>query len=225
MKKLLGIFALASTIALQAQNVVFSKVVTTKENTDKNLYSTSQHLANAEYLAEVEVLGFTTDDALVFKQVYSKAKEVGANTLEWQPFISIDDKPQKLDPHHYKLALYYSDSKNLEAEQSNVYIFGSSTKDVKITINDKKITLPARSYIVYPLNTNDLVDVRVGGFLGSRIKVNGSQVKDNFYFQLSGNKVTGAEANINLKGGDILGVDPSFGEFLKIIYKRQALVK
>lgn len=225
MSKLIGIFALVSTLSLQAQNVVFSKVVTTKENTDKNLYSTNQHLANAEYLAEVEVLGYTTDDALVFKQVYSKAKEVGANTLLWQPFVSIDDKPQTLDPHHYKLALYYDDSKKLEKEQSNVYIFGSSTKDVKIAINDRKITLPARSYIVYPLNTGDLVDVRIGGFLGSRIKISGSQVKDNFYFQLSGNKLTGAEANINLKGGDILGVDPSFGEFLKIIYKRQAIAR
>ena len=225
MRKLFTIVGLVAATFSFAQNVVFSKVVKTLENTDKNLISVTAPLDNAEFLAEIEVLGFTNDDAALYKQVYAKAKEVGANVLEWQPFISIDDKPQKLDPHHYKLNLYYKEGITANAQSTNIMIFGAATKDVKIALNDKKITLPARTYIVYPLKSNEVLDLRIGSFLGSRIKVSGSTAADQFYFQLSGNKVGAGEASLNLKGGDILGVDPSFGEFLKLIYKRISFVK
>ena len=59
------------------QNVFLTKVEKTKENTDKFLYHIDQETNAAEYLGEIEVQGFSKDDATAFSQIYKKAKEVG----------------------------------------------------------------------------------------------------------------------------------------------------
>lgn len=216
-RTLLSSALLLTTIALNAQIITFAKVIKTNDNQDKNIYSSTEEFSEEDLLAQIEIDGYTSDDALVYSQIYKKAKEVGANIVQWQPPVNIDGRKQEINLHNYKLNLYYREQSI--SKEGIAYIFGSPTKDVKITLNNKKLLLPARSYIKYNLAPGKLLELNVGGFLGSRIKVKGSTANDEFYFQISGGKLGAEDEGLKIKSGDIVGVDPSFGEFLKIIYK------
>ena len=86
MKKILLLnLALLSTV-LFGQNVVLNKVVKTHTNDDKVFYKINPETTAADYLGEVEVQGFSEQDAKVFGMIYKKAKEIGANAFSWKPF-------------------------------------------------------------------------------------------------------------------------------------------
>jgi hypothetical protein len=72
------------------------------------------------------------------------------------------------------------------------------------------------------LSNNDITDVSVGKFLGSRIKLQGKEGQQEQYFQIFGKKVSAnspSNPGINFKTGDIVGLEKSFANFLITIYK------
>ena len=206
-----------------AQNVYLSKVEKTNTNTDKFLYKKAETITDAEYLGEIEVQGFSKDDAAVFSLIYKKAKEIGANTFSLKPFENIDGTPQPLNPANYKIALYYTPNEKLKDQDGKLYIFASSDKEQKISINKKDYLLAPRSYLVQDIISGEVYIISTKKLLGSTIKVRPTTNKENLYFQVSSLKVksdTSGTGGLNLKSGDIIGLEKSYAEFLSLIYTK-----
>ncbi|MFN1218691.1 hypothetical protein ACKW6Q_17125 [Chryseobacterium kwangjuense] len=206
-----------------AQNVYLSKVEKTIDNTDKFLYKKAESVTGAEYLGEIEVQGYSNDDAAVFSLIYKKAKEIGANTFSFKPFENIDGTPQPLNPANYKIALYYTPKESLTGKDGMLYIFASSDKDQKININKKDYILTPRSYLTLDIIPGEIYTISTKKLLGSTIKVQPKNNDENLYFQVSAAKVksdTSGIGGLNLKSGDIIGLEKSFAEFLSLIYSQ-----
>lgn len=204
-----------------AQNVYLSKVEKTNDNTDKFLYKKAESIVDAQYLGEIEVQGFSKDDAAVFSMVYKKAKEIGANTFSFKPFENIDGTPQPFNPANYKIALYYTPKEKLTEQNGKLYVFASSDKDQKIGINKKDYLLTPRSYIALDIIPGEIYTISTKKLLGSTIKVQPKTDNENLYFQASSLKVksdTSGSGGLNLKSGDIIGLEKSYAEFLSFIY-------
>lgn len=224
MKKVL-IAALVFMIQLFiAQNVYLTKVEKTHENTDKFLYKINEEIKNAEYLGEIEVQGFSRYDADVFSLIYNKAKEIGANTFALKPFETVDGSLQNFNPANYKLALYYLPKDKLTDQTGNLYLFASSDKDQKIALNKTDYVIPPRSYLVVRTIPDQVYTISTKKLLGSTIKIQPKENSLNQYFQISATKIKADETGtggLNLKSGDIIGLEKSYAEFLSVIYNKQ----
>jgi hypothetical protein len=207
-----------------AQNVYLTKVEKTHENTDKFLYKINEEIKNAEYLGEIEVQGFSRYDADVFSLIYKKAKEIGANTFALKPFETVDGSLQNFNPANYKLALYYLSKDKLTDQTGNLYLFASSDKDQKIALNKTDYVIPPRSYLVVKTIPGQVYTISTKKLLGSTIKIQPKENSSNQYFQISATKIKADETGtggLNLKSGDIIGLEKSYAEFLSVIYNKQ----
>lgn len=222
MKQFLFIFSLLSFTIIGAQSVTISKMANIHENKDKHLYKI-EDISKAEYLGEIEIGGFSNDDALMFSNIYSRAKKMGANAFKLRPIETIDGKLEPFDPNHYFLSVYYMPSESAEKEENNIaFLIGSPTTSQKIGVNQEKITIPERSFKKIKLNPGEIYTISTLKFLGSSIKLTASDNENTNYFQVSGFKVKSnpyGQAGINLKSGDIIRLEKSYGMFLTTIYQ------
>ncbi|WP_353148436.1 hypothetical protein [Chryseobacterium sp.] len=222
MKNLAIIFFVLCIQLWSAQNVFLTRIEKTHDNADNFLYKKGDSVADAVYLGLVEVQGFSKDDAAVFSLLYKKAKEIGANTFALQPFENVDGTPQPFNPANYKIALYYTPKAKLGGQNGMIYIFASSEKDQKISVNKKDYTLSPRSFIKLKIEPGEIYTISTKKLLGSTVKVQPKTSDDNLYFQISSLKVksdTSGYGGLNLKSGDIVGLEKSYAEFLSVIYK------
>lgn len=207
-----------------AQNVYLSKVEKTNDNSDKFFYKKEDAVTDAVYLGEIEVQGFSKDDAAVFSMVYKKGKEIGANTFTLKPFENIDGSPQSFNPANYKIALYYTPKDKLAAQHGDLYLFASSEKKQKISVNKEDYTLSPRSFLKFKTVPGEVYTISTKKLLGSTIKIQPKTGDDSLYFQVSALKVkpdTSGVGGLNLKSGDIIGLEKSYAEFLSLIYKEE----
>ncbi|RKS96912.1 hypothetical protein [Chryseobacterium defluvii] len=210
-----------------AQNVYLTKVEKTNDNTDKFLYKINEEITDAQYLGEVEIQGFSKDDALTFSLIHKKAKEIGANTFVLKPFENIDGSLQEFNPSNYKLSLYYLPKEKLSPQSGKLYLFASSGKQQKININKKDYNLLPRSYIILDTEPGEVYTISTKKLLGSTIKVQPKTGESNQYFQVSALKVKSDESGVgglNVKSGDIIRLEKSFADFLSVIYKSQPVL-
>ncbi|RLJ34424.1 hypothetical protein CLU97_3937 [Chryseobacterium sp. 7] len=221
MKNIAIIFSVLCIQLWSAQNVYLTKVEKTNDNTDKFLYKKEEAIADAIYLGEVEVQGFSKDDALIFSLVHKKAKEIGANTFQLKPFENVDGSPQPFNTANYKIALYYTPKEKLPAQHGEMYIFASSEKDQKISINRKDYIISPRSFLKLKVIPGEVYTISTKKLLGSTVKIQPKPNDDNAYFQISSLKVkpdNSGVGGLNLKSGDIIGLEKSYAEFLRAIY-------
>ena len=207
-----------------AQNVLLNKVEKVHDNKDKFFYFLSEENHNSEYLGEVEVRGFTKDDPEIFSAVYRKAKEVGANSFCFKPFEKVDGSLAKFDPVHYRLSLYYTPKNVFNSSKGKIYIFASSDKDQKIRVNNTDYILAPRSFIEIPTESDEVYTVSTKKLLGATIKVQTKTENTSYYFRVSSSKVKADDSGVgglNLKSGDIIGLESSYGDFLRAIYQKQ----
>lgn len=224
MKNTAIIFSILCIQLWNAQNVYLSKVEKTNDNSDKILYKKAEAENEAIYLGEAEVQGFSNDDAMVFSLVYKKAKEIGANTFTIKPFENIDGSPQAFNPSNYKIALYYTPKEKLKVQEGSLYIFASSEKDQKININKKDYIITPRSFLKLKIVPGEVYTVSTKKLLGSTVKVQPKTNDENLYFQVSSLKIkpdTSGVGGLNLKSGDVIGLEKSYAEFLSAIYKEE----
>ncbi|MEG0929139.1 hypothetical protein [Chryseobacterium sp.] len=224
MKNIAIIFSVLCIQLLSAQNVFLTKVEKTNDNSDKFLYKINAAATDAIYLGEVEVQGFSKDDAMVFSLIYKKTKEIGANTFAIKPFENIDGSPQEFNASNYKIALYYTPKEKLADQNGAMYIFASSEKDQKVNVNRKDYTLSPRSFFKLKIIPGEVYTISTKKLLGSTIKVQPKSNDENLYFQISSLKVkpdTSGVGGLNLKSGDVVGLEKSYAEFLSTIYKEQ----
>ncbi len=207
-----------------AQNVVLNKVVKTHSNDDKVLYKINPDSVSSEYLGEIEVQGFSDDDAKVFGMVYKKAKEIGANAFSYQPFETIDETVPQFDSAHHKLSLYYVVPNGFPKEDNVVYLISSPYKKQTIGINKKNIVFEPRTYRKLKLLPGEIYTVSTKKLLGSSIKVSAQENQPVQFFQFSAFSVNSnpyGTAGINLKSGDITKLEQSYAQFLTTIYQYQ----
>jgi hypothetical protein len=222
MKNLITAIFVLSVQFIFAQNVYLTKVEKTNNNTDKFLYHIKEEISSAEYLGEIEVQGFSNDDAAVFSQIYKKAKEVGANSFSVNPFESIDGNAQKFDVAHYKLKLYYLPADKFSGENGNLYLYAASAKDQKISVNRKDYLLAPRTYLKMILVSGEVYTISTKKLLGSTIKIQKNAKNSDQYYQISSARLGNSSQNdgtLHLKSGDIVGLEKSFAEFLSVIYE------
>ncbi|MDR6372696.1 hypothetical protein J2795_003645 [Chryseobacterium bernardetii] len=220
MKNIAILFSILCIQFWSAQNVYMTRVEKTNDNPDKFLFR-KEAAADAIYLGEVEVQGFSKDDALVFSLVYKKAKEIGANTFELKPFENVDGTPQPFNAANYKIALYYTPKEKLAVKHGEMYIFASSDKEQKISINRKDYTVAPRSFLKLKVIPEEVYTISTRKLLGSTVKIQPKADDDNVYFQISSLKVkpdNSGVGGLNLKSGDIIGLEKSYAEFLSTIY-------
>ena len=221
MKKILLLnLALLSTV-LFGQNVVLNKVVKTHTNDDKVFSKINPETTAADYLGEVEVQGFSEQDAKVFGMIYKKAKEIGANAFSWKPFEEVDGSLTKFEPSHYKLSLFYVQLSDFPKEENTVYFISSPYKKQTISINRDKKDFEPRSYTKINLDAGEIYTISTRKLLGSTIKIAAQQNQPVQYFQLSGLAVNSNDDNkpgINFKSGDIIRLAQSYAQFLTTIY-------
>lgn len=205
-----------------SQNVVLSKVVKSIDNNDKFLYKIDPALSSAEFLGEVEVQGFSDNDAEVFGKIHKKAKEIGANAFAYLPFDTVDGRVSKFNPAHYKLSLYYLTSSNFPKEENRVYFISSPHKKQTIAINQEKITFMPRTFTDLYLPAGEVYTISTRKILGSSINIAAQQNQPVQYFQLSGaslNSNQSGHPGINFKSGDIIRLEQSYAQFLTTIYQ------
>lgn len=225
MKNIAIIFSIVCAQLWSAQNVYLSKVEKTNDNSDKFLYKKVETETGAIYLGEAEVQGFSKDDAMVFSLVYKKAKEIGANTFAIKPFENIDGSPQAFNASNYKIALYYTPREKLRIQEGAMYIFASAEKDQKININKKDYIIPPRSFFKLKIVPGEVYTISTKKLLGSTVKVQPKTNDENLYFQVSSLKIkpdTSGVGGLNLKSGDVVGLEKSYAEFLSAIYTEKA---
>ncbi|MBW7677004.1 hypothetical protein [Chryseobacterium chendengshani] len=207
---------------ISAQNIYLTKVEKTNVNTDKFLYHLKESGNDAQYLGEIEVQGFSKDDAAVFSQIYKKAKEIGANSFSVKPFESIDENPQKFNASHYRLQLFYMPAEKFSLEEGNLYLFAASQKDQKISINRKDYILQPRTYLKISMISGEIYTISTKKLLGSTIKIQKGAKNSDQYYQISSARLGNSSKNdgtLHLKSGDIVGLEKSFAEFLSVIYQ------
>lgn len=212
------IFAFSFTL-FNAQDVYLSKVVKVNDNTDKIFIKISKETP-AEYLGQIDVQGFSSDDENVFSKIYKKAKEIGANAFAYEPFETVDEIEQPFNPANYRIKLFYITKEELSKNSQQLYLFSSSEKSQTISVNKKNYVLEPRSYLSLTTVRGDVYTISTKKFLGSAIKISNTDGIPQ-YFQVSALKVSSnksGDAGINLKSGDIIGVDRSYGDFLRMIY-------
>lgn len=220
-KTILTPILLFTAVFFNAQNIFLTKVEKTKENKDKYFVKVDLNNPSAEYLGEIDVQGFSNNDMDVFERIYNKAKEIGANAFAYQPFETVDEKIQPFNPSNYKIRLYYISKEEYAKPSEIIYLFSSSGKSQTISINKKDFVMPSRSFTAVKTISGEIYTISTKKFLGSTIKVQGKSESPAQYYQVSSLKIrsnTFGEPGVNLKSGDILGLDRSFGDFLRMIY-------
>ena len=203
--------------------VTLNKVEKINENKDKFFYKING-VSKSEFLGEILVNGYSNDDVKTFGDIYKKAKQIGANTFSLKPIENIDGSFQPFNPAYYILNLYYTKPENIDNEENVAYLISSSDKIQKIAINGKTTELQPRSFLKLKLSESEILTVSTRKLLGSSVKLSGKQDQPSLYFSMTDFKIRsndGIYGGINLKSGDITGLEKSFGMFLTTIYKEQ----
>lgn len=223
MSKLLFLLSVFCFQLFYLQIVTLNKVEKTNDNKDKFFYKIN-NTTKSELLGEILVNAFSNDDVQIFGDVYKKAKQIGANSFSLKPIENIDGTIQSFNPSYYILNLYYTNVDDIAAEENWVYLVSSSEKKQKININNKTTELQPRSFIKFNLNDNEVVSVSTRKLLGSTVKLSAKAGQPSLYLSLSDFKIRSNDSiygGVNLKSGDITGLEKSFGMFLTTIYTEQ----
>ena len=212
---------------IPAQNVIFNKIESTVANTDQFLYLINTENTEAKFLAEIEVQGYSNDHVETFKKIVSKAKEVGANAFAYQPFLKLDENDTQIDLTHYKLNLYYLDKELFPNTNNNeVVLIASATHEQKLKWNDEKISLPENSFLRFKLIPGEVYSLSTRNLFGSTVKLSYNKTQKIQYFLISAFNVKidkSGVGGLNLKSGDIIPIDRSFGDFLTIVMQNATI--
>ena len=225
MKRFFVVLSLSVSAVLFSQSVTLSKGVKVNQNNDKFFYKVDSEIPNAEYLGEIQVDGFSKNDADTFSLIYKKAKTLGANAFSLNQKESIDGLDKSLDSEHYQLNLYYLPSDQFKKEDNTVYIFSYEPKNQNIRIDNKKRVLQPKHYIKLNLVEGETSSISTKKILGSKVMLQGKAGQPVQYFMVTSFNLhsdqSGTNGGIFLKSGDVTPVEKSFAQFLQLIYKEQ----
>ncbi|MDY3528634.1 hypothetical protein PG593_02425 [Riemerella anatipestifer] len=187
------------------------------ENTDKSFHRLiKEDTEKARYIGKLEVANASVnDDRINYVAIYNKAKFIGANAYQIIFPETIDGLENK---RYYTVLLYFIDVENITKNHNKIYLFNIGDKAQKLKVGDKRLTLLPKSY--YKINlTEHPIDISVGGFLGSRIKLpSKTGINNSLYFNVSKTSLKGKEGFLNLKTGDLERLDENYANYLLNFY-------
>ena len=223
MRKLLFLISVFCCQFFYLQIVTLNKVEKTNDNKDKFFYKINEP-SKSEFLGEVLVNSYSDNDVEIFGDIYKKAKQIGANSFSLKPIENIDGTIQNFNSSYYILNLYYTNIDDIPNEENVAYLVSSSEKKQKININNKTTEFEPRSFIRLDLNENEVMSVSTRKLLGSTVKLSAKSGQPSLYLSLTNFKIRSNDSlygGVNLKSGDITGLEKSFGMFLTTIYSEQ----
>jgi len=223
MRKLLFLISVFCFQLFYLQIVTLNKVEKTNDNKDKFFYKINEP-SKSEFLGEILVNSYSDKDVEIFGDIYKKAKQIGANSFSLKPIENIDGTIQNFNSSYYILNLYYTNIDDIPNEENVAYLVSSSEKKQKININNKTIELEPRSFIRLDLKGSEVMSVSTRKLLGSTVKLSAKSGQPSLYLSLTNFKIRSNDSlygGVNLKSGDITGLEKSFGMFLTTIYAEQ----
>lgn len=223
MRKLLFLISIFCCQFFYLQIVTLNKVEKTNDNKDKFFYKINES-SKSEFLGEILVNSYSDNDVEIFGDIYKKAKQVGANSFSLKPIENIDGTIQNFNSSYYILNLYYTSIDAIPNEENVAYLVSSSDKKQKININNKTTELEPRSFIRLDLKESEVLSVSTRKLLGSTVKLSAKAGQPSLYLSLTNFKIRSNDSiygGVNLKSGDITGLEKSFGMFLTTIYSEQ----
>lgn len=220
MKIISSLFLLLFAVTLNAQDVLLNKVSKVNDNTDKFLFLINKDQSSAEYLGEMQVRGYSNNDAEVFSMIYKKAKEIGANTFSLKLIENVDGTFQIFNPSNYFINLYYTPKAAIQNSKGKIFVFAGSEKKQKIEVNNEDFILNPRSYLVLNARINETNSISTKKFLGSTLRLSFNETQTSGYFQIKPFSVKG-NYGLNFKSGDVIGLEESYANFLTVIYTKQ----
>ncbi len=215
-------FAVAVMQLFDAQNVALTEVKQMSENKDTFLYQVSSDQSNKTYLGTLEVQGYSNNDPEVFKMIYEKSKKIGANAFSLFPFRSVDGQVVEFNPANYRLQLFYVEQDQLPKEDNCMYVMNTTAKSKKVRYNNIDIVVPPRTYFKRILDPDKVYTLSTRKFLGSSVQLKAKENQPVQFFQIESARIKAnpyGASGINIKSGDISGLEKSYAEFLKTIYK------
>ena len=225
MKRLLSLLLLFVIMFTMAQDIYLRKIHDIHtDKSDTSFFALAKPFEGSKLLAEMEVIGDTESIQELFFKIRYKAKEIGANSYTINYYQNIDGTQQEFDLSHFKLNLYFSSIKNIVNDMVSVYVFSSSNKIKNISINNTKITLLPNSFIKLIPAFGQRVKISTRKLLGSTISYSNTKGSGTVYFQVLGfsfRENSDYSGSLNIKTGDIIRLDPYFGQFLTLIYQEQ----
>lgn len=223
MRKLLFLISVFCFQFFYLQIVTLNKVEKTNDNKDKFFYKINEP-SRSEFLGEILVNAYSDKDVEIFGDIYKKAKQIGANSFSLKPIENIDGTIQNFNSSYYILNLYYTNIDDIPNEENVAYLVSSSEKKQKININNKTTELEPRSFIKLNLKESEVMSVSTRKLLGSTVKLSAKEGQPALYLSLTNFKIRSNDSiygGVNLKSGDITGLEKSFGMFLTTIYTEQ----
>ncbi|AZZ58904.1 hypothetical protein [Riemerella anatipestifer] len=218
MKKIILALSLCLSVAGFSQRYDLVEIKDKIESTDKSFFRLIQEdIEKAHYLGKLEVANASTDDKVNYVAIYNKAKFIGANAYQIIFPETIDGLKAK-NKQYYAVLLYSINVENITRVHDEVYLFNIGDKARKLKIEDKILTLLPKSYYKISL-TEKPIDVSVGGFLGSRIKLpTKTGTNNSLYFNVSDTSLRGKDGFLNLKTGDLERLDEAYANYLLNFY-------
>lgn len=218
MKKIV-IFCLLSFVSFGfSQNVELLNPTQRLEATDDLLYRIKS-FEDAVYLGELKVNPTTGDDFKLFSDVYHQAKSIGANA-----YIVEDEQingKSSANDEPFILKLFYLSPEKFKEKRNMLFLFGSSKKDIKIRINDKKGIINAKSYYVIPLQAGQEYKIATRQLLGTSMRFVTSENDKNKYYKITTINFLPQNGNLSFKSSDIISIERSFADFLTVIYQKE----
>lgn len=219
MRKLAILLFIFSFGLFFSQRVTLKSVEKKLENKDDFLYRITD-TNNAVYLAELEV-DFWNKDFELFSEIYQMAKSVGANAYQYVSDKELleEEKASAYDKQNYRLKLYYLPSEDFKIINNQLFVFGDAKKEMKIRINDDKLTLKERTYFTIPLEAGQDYKLATRQLLGTSMRFVANGNEKNKYYKITTSSLQPQDGFLSFKSSDIIAIDKSFGDFLTLIYQ------
>lgn len=162
----------------------------------------------------------------LFNSFWKTANNLGANAYKVNSVEYINDTIS-IEISIYNLINSEYDEMVKLYPTNMVYVIGDidkNQKPKKIKFNNKKIILQPMKYIAYQNQIDEKATLSVGGFLGAKVWIKGTEKRLPKHLSLSGFGVGPGNFNslsISFSTGSIHPVDLSFGQFLINVLKPQ----
>jgi hypothetical protein len=229
---LTSIFFCASAYTQEVQIIEKNDNYTPKEKVEKfEFIDKNLNLTNQEKIAVLKGYSVNTGKNTLmslFNTFWEMSNKLGANSY-------IVDKMEKIsDTVYVQISTYYLDNTAFEDNfnlypKNMVYIFGDidvkKGKTKKIKLNGQKVELTPLEYAESQNEIGKYLTVGIGGFLGAKVDIYGTEERLPAYLSFSGFGIGPGNFNqisISFNTGRIYPVEMNFGQFLiSILTKKE----
>lgn len=196
---------------LKAQDISWIKAAHTSDNNDKRLFPVERFIEKGKYLGTLLVAGKVESELLTWKEIYKRAKFLGANAY--------DIHYQSLEPNSrsnlMEISFWYTSAPFKKLSSTLLFVFALEKK-VKYELDNIQIILPAGTFSIHEISNP--IRVRTGGFLGSAIRLYAGQEPVSYFYAVDGFDIQSDKGFLNILTGDLIALEEGLGYYLSKRY-------